>query len=186
MLRKFLLFGAVAALALSCFGQAAVQSSTASAAANPALPDSTYFRFFFIHVARLQSAADALKAQGQKDANMRNLIQNKALLTGQEFALLVSVAASCNSAYSAASKNGIAATKQLVQPYPNASAVPPAVLQQISAFEAQRVQVITGCMANLQSQMGSSRYQVLRDFVVASEGPNIKRASTAAVTLPPQ
>jgi len=137
MLRKFLLFGAVAALALSCFGQAAVQSSNASAAANPALPDSTFFRFFFIHVARLQKAADSLKAQGQKDANMRNLIKNKALLTDQEFALLVSVAASCNSAYSAASRSGVAATKQLVQPYRNAAALPPAVLQQISNLECR-------------------------------------------------
>jgi hypothetical protein len=186
MLRKFLLFGAVAALALSCFGQAAVQSSNASAAANPALPDSTYFRFFFIHVARLQSAADALKAQGKDDSAMRRLLANRALLTNQEFSLLVGVAAGCNSAYSAASKSGVAATKQLVQPYPNASALPPTVLQQISNLEAQRVEVITGCMANLQSQMGSSRYQVLRDFVVASEGPNIKQAPTAAVTLPPQ
>ncbi len=185
MFRNFFLLGAVAAVTLPCFGQTTTQPSTASAAASPALPDSTYFRFFFIHVARLQKAADSLKAQGQKDANMRNLIKNKALLTDQEFALLVSVAASCNAGYSAASKSGIAATKQLVQPYPNISAVPATVLQQISNLEAQRVLVITGCMASLQSGMRPKRYQLLRNFVISSEGPNIKRASSAAVALPP-
>jgi hypothetical protein len=179
MFRNFFLLGALAAVMLPCLGQ-----TTAQTAASPP-PDSTHFRFFFIHVARLQRAADALKAQGKYDLKMRNLIKNKAQLTNREFALLVGGAAGCNSAYSAASKSGIAATRQLVQPYPNASALPPAVLQQISNLEAQRVQVITGCMANLQSQMGSARYQLLRNFVVASEGPNIKQASAAAVTLPP-
>jgi hypothetical protein len=179
MFRKFLLAGIAAAVMLSCFAQTTAQTAL------PTLPDSTYFRFFFIHVARLQSAADALKAQGKDDSAMRRLMANKALLTNQEFALLVSVAASCNTAYSAASKSGVAATKKLVQPYPNASALPLAVLQQISNLEAQRGQIITSCMANLQAQMGPPRYQVLRDFVVASEGPNIKQASSAAVTLPP-
>jgi hypothetical protein len=177
MLRKFLLFGAVAALALSCFGQTTTQSSNASAAANPALPDSTYFRFFFIHVARLQTAADALKAQGKADGQMRYLIRSKAHLTSQEDALLRGVALNCNVAYAAASKSGVAATKELVQPFPNASAVPSEVLQQISNLEAQRAQVITGCMANLQSQMRPARYQMLRSFVIASEGPNIKQAA---------
>jgi hypothetical protein len=183
MFRNFFLLG-IAALVPACLGQTTIRSSTTNEVANPTLPDSTYFRFFFAHITRLQSAADALKAQGKPDGQMRYLIRSKAHLTNQEDALLRGVALNCSAAYADASKNGVAAAKQLVQPYPNFSAVPPAVLQQISTLEAQRVQVLTGCMANLQSQMGPARYQMLRNFVVASEGPNIKQAASPPVSVP--
>jgi hypothetical protein len=91
MLRSFFLAGLFAAASVSGLAQTATQPVAPSASA-PSLPDSTYFRFFFLHIAGLQRAADALKAQGKDDMPMRNLLKNRARLTNQEFAILVSTA----------------------------------------------------------------------------------------------
>ncbi len=151
------------------------------------LPDYTLFRFFFVHVVRLQNAANALKAQGKKDLSARTLMRRKLHLTVHEDAVLEGLAANCAGAYSAASRSGVAAVKQILQQYPDLSAAPPEVVQQISDLETRRRSITTNCIANLQSQMGQLRFQMLYNFVVATEAPKIKRFTPTAppgVTIP--
>jgi hypothetical protein len=151
MLRKLLLAGVAAATIYRSFGQTTAQPPAAP------IPDYTLFRFFFLHVVEVQNAADALKAQGKEDVATRTLVRRSAHLTNQEDALLESVAADCTSAYAAESKSGFA-------PSPV-----PGVLQQI----------VTNCIAALQSGMGQARFQMLYNFVTATETPNIVQAAGA-------
>jgi hypothetical protein len=169
MFRKLFLPGVVIAAVYPSLGQ------TPAPPPAPTVPDNELFRFYFVHVAAVQKAADNLKAQGKEDMSMRVVMKNQARLTDQEFAFLVNLAANCNSAFAAESKNAVAALAPVKAKYSNPSAIPPDVLQQMNALESQRQQVITDCIASLKSQMGPARFQALYDFVVTSEAPNINQ-----------
>lgn len=174
--REYRLAASVIAIAGIGFAQTTAQATV------PQSPDSTYFKYFFIHVERLQRAADDLDARGASGVKMRNLVRNQARLTGPEFSLIVSIATTCNAAYRTESQRGAAAAKQLLRPYPMQSAVPEPVVRQVNALEAQRRQVIVGCMASLETQMGAARYQTLRNYVVASETPHVLHAGQPTLT----
>jgi hypothetical protein len=169
-------------------------AATAIAAALPALgqspppatalPDSTIFRFFFIHVMALETAADRLKAQGLEDDSMRQKLASEAALTGKEAALVKDVARSCNTDYESASRAAVAVARDLQKQYPNRATAPPSVAAQVSALEAQRAQVITNCIETLQAGMPPSRFQMLHDWVVANEAPHITQGTST--TQPPK
>src|SRR5580693_4194036 len=97
MFRKFFLVCIVAAVISPSFRQTPAPLSAAP------VPDYTLFHFFFVHVVRLQNAANALKVQGKQDRSMRTLMKSTAHLTNQEDAVLESLAPSCNSATAAGS-----------------------------------------------------------------------------------
>ena len=190
MLRKLALIVAVVSSCRTAFSQQATTSpgQAVTYIGSTAIPDTVLFRYFFLHVTRLQQAADTLEAQGKDGQSMRGLIQKQAHLTDNEAALVTSLSASCLANYTAARQSGAAAVQQLMQQYPNATTRPPAVAQLMSRQSAQRDQAITDCVAALQSGMGKLRYMVLQGFVVATEGPAIKIVTPAvppAGVVPP-
>lgn len=176
MRKAFLVLASVVAL----HGQTSAQPAPAQ------WPDYTLFRFFFLHVAALERAADSLKAQGKDDEYMRAMLRSSAHLTDQEATLIKNVAANCNAGYAAATQQGMAALSAARADHLAAPATPvsPAAVQQANALEQQRQQVILNCVATLQAQMLPFRFQTLHDYVVANIGPTIKRASSTASAGP--
>jgi hypothetical protein len=166
--------------AVALFGQVSTQPAPTQ------WPDYTLFRFFFLHVAALERAADSLKAQGKDDEYMRAMLRSSAHLTDQEATLVKSVAASCNQSYTTSTQQAMAALSATRAAHLAAPGTPasPAEVQQANALEQQRQQVILNCVATLQTQMLSFRFQTLHDYVVANIGPTIKRASSAASAGP--
>lgn len=170
MYRIILSIAAVATLAIPSAGQPA---SPAQAA--PPLTDATVFHFFFIHVMQLERAADRLHAQGKDDTYMRRKLASDAALTGAEATLVKNVASACIANYNATAQGGRGALQATRGQPPT-----PAVLQQIQAIETQLNQVTTSCIETLQSGMPSYRFQMLHDWVIASEAPRISKGPVKA------
>ena len=181
MIRKALTIALAASFGMALFAQ--------STPAVPKIPDSVLFQFFFLHLSRVERAADALKAQGKRDQPMRNLLKNQTQLTDLEFAFVLSAAMSCTDAYATQSKANRAVVQQLKQQYPvkpqqipNAATVPAPALQQLMELEARRKKIITDCISNIQAQMGPNRFQILCNYVLGAEVAKFRRAPASTAS----
>ncbi len=140
--------------------------------------DYLLFRFFFIHVMSVESAADNLKANGRDDAAARSKFRDAAKLTDAEAELLKSVAARCNADLEAHARTEVAAAVQNVKAqYPGvarASELPPAAAAQLNAVQARHEKIVADHVQALKSGLGPDRFQKLYEFVRGTEAPRIK------------
>ena len=142
--------------------------------------DSVLFRFFFLHVASVDSIADNLKASGKSDSAARSKFARDAKLTDVEAGLLKDVAKRCNSGLEAHTRNEVApAVQNLRAQNPTAlkaSALPPAAAEQLKDLDRQREKIVTDHVQELKSAMGPERFQKFYDYVRGTEAPRIKQA----------
>lgn len=157
-----------------------------------AVPDTTAFRFFFLHVISVEATADKLREAGKSDGRARAYFRMRIGLTNREEELLKRLARQCNASYAAESHGGAAIIAALKQQYPDPSQAPAETVEQVANLEAQRTRVITTCMQELQEGMKItspvyhggdrySRYHMLYDWVMQFEAPAIKVGHSAPV-----
>ena len=142
--------------------------------------DSVLFRFFFLHVASVESIADNLKASGKNDLAARSKFARDAKLTEVEASLLKDVARRCNSGLEAHTRNEVApAVQNLRAQNPaasRASALPPPAAAQLKELDRQHERIVTDHVQELKSAMGPERFQKLYEYVRGTEAPRIKQA----------
>lgn len=143
--------------------------------------DYLLFRFFFIHVMSVESAADNLKANGRDDTAARSKFRDAAKLTGAEAELLKSVAGRCLADLEAHARTEVAAAVQNIKAqHPGilrASDLPPAAAAQLDAVQARHEEIVADHVQALKSALGAGRFQKLYEFVRGTEAPRIKEGS---------
>jgi len=140
--------------------------------------DYLLFRFFFIHVMSVESAADNLKANGRDDTAARSKFRDAAKLTDAEAELLKSTAARCNEDLETHARTEVAAAVQNIKAqHPGilrASDLPPAAAAQLNAVQARHEKIVADHVQALKSALGPDRFQKLYEFVRGTEAPRIK------------
>jgi hypothetical protein len=151
---------------LLCCSSAPCQSNVNSVTG---VPTHVLYHFFFNRVVFLQNQADALRAQGMDDGQLRHLIQQQAGLTSQQESLLNALALDWQTNNNAL----LAQIRALAAASQKESASP-----RLQALHAQLRQIVLDHLSQLQTGLGGGNFYLLDLYVKWTSkisGPGVMR-----------